>query len=507
MKVAIRVDATSQIGAGHFMRCLTIADSLKLFSTQIFFISRNLPEYLQVMLIEKGHDFVIFNNRDGCAKHDELQHSGWLAVSQEQDALDTNLSLNGIAWDWLIVDHYALDFRWESKVSQVAKKILVIDDLADRKHRCDILLDQNLYSNMEARYADKVPNYCKLLLGPRYAMLRDEFINMRQYARPRIGMVKNILVFFGSVDSDNNTLSAMNALINVGCKKLHVDIVIGIQNSSQAQIKEICAKNNFILHIQSKKMAELIIKADLAIGAGGISTYERLYLRLPAMLKVITLNQLEPLLHMSKLGFFDLFSSQQELESKLRKKLNQENASPPDCVGDCNKNIVELMIEDFMKLLVPRPWDLKRTFKWLQNQKLRSDFFVSEAPQRKTHFAYWRETLNDQSQKVYSILYSGKHVGNCGLKKINAKDRTSEIWIYLADVTARRKGVAKCAVLNLLSIAKNNLNCTEVNLHVARNNLAAIKLYKNTGFYQAQEPLTGRWSHRDAEFILMKCAL
>ena len=79
-----------------------------------------------------------------------------------------------------MVDHYALDVRWESAMRTQARHIMVIDDIADRQHDCDVLLDQNFYENMQTRYTGKVPPYCRLLLGPRYALLRDEFRELHE---------------------------------------------------------------------------------------------------------------------------------------------------------------------------------------------------------------------------------------------------------------------------------------------------------------------------------------
>lgn len=177
------------------------------------------------------------------------------------------------SWDWLVVDHYALDARWESALRASTKQIMVIDDIADRQHDCDVLLDQNFYADMQKRYTGKVSAHCQLLLGPRYALLRDEFRKLREQVKPRNGTVKKILVFFGGVDADNYTGRAIEALAEIGIEGLYVDVVIGAQHSCREQIKSVCAQHGFICHVQTDKMAELMAAADLAIGAGGSATY------------------------------------------------------------------------------------------------------------------------------------------------------------------------------------------------------------------------------------------
>ena len=292
MKIAVRVDASDQIGTGHFMRCLTLANTLKQRGAQIRFICRYLPEHLRSMLAAKGHQLVLFENAQSEQALDELAHARWLGVSQAQDAADSIQALSDETWDWVIVDHYALDHRWESLLRQIARKILVIDDIADRQHDCDILLDQNLYADMQNRYSGKVPLHCQLLLGPRYAVLRDEFRLLHEQIKFRSGVVKRVLIFFGGVDADNYTGRAVGALSEIDIPDLYVDVVIGAQHPCREQIEAACAQHGFICHVQTDRMAELMASADLAIGAGGSASWERCCLGLPALLVALADNQI-----------------------------------------------------------------------------------------------------------------------------------------------------------------------------------------------------------------------
>ncbi len=291
MKVFFRVDASTLMGTGHFMRCLTLADTLKKPGVRIRFVSRYLPEHLRAMLAARGHEFALLDSVQNDLAFDELAHAPWLGVSQVQDATDSIQALSDELWDWLIVDHYALDLRWESMLRQTAKNILVIDDIADRQHDCDLLLDQNLYADMDARYIGKVPVHCQLLLGPRYALLRDEFRQMHEQVKPRSGPVKRILVFFGGVDADNYTGRAIEALSEIDIPGLYVDVVIGAQHPYREQIKVACAQHGFICHVETNNMAELMAAADLAIGAGGSATLERCTMGLPSIILVLAENQ------------------------------------------------------------------------------------------------------------------------------------------------------------------------------------------------------------------------
>ena len=174
MRVSFRVDASPQIGIGHYMRCLTLADELKKRGSHICFVTRHLPDHLREMLVKMEHELALLPTSQRC-ETDELSHSHWLGTSQASDAEGTLQALGDGTWDWLVVDHYGLDARWELTLRTRVTRILVIDDLADREHDCELLLDQNFYEAMDTRYCGKVPKHCALLLGPRYALLSDEY--------------------------------------------------------------------------------------------------------------------------------------------------------------------------------------------------------------------------------------------------------------------------------------------------------------------------------------------
>ena len=287
--IAFRTDANSEIGTGHFMRCLTLADELKKHDAETCFVARELPAYLIQMLQERGIDLYELPDVD-TENTDELPHAQWLKGSQHQDAMQTIEALGAANLNWLVVDHYAIDHRWETKLRKLANRILVIDDLADRQHDCDLLLDQNFYQEMDTRYVGKVPQNCKLLLGPTCALLREEFREARKSVRPRIGEIKNVLVFFGGVDIENLTTMALKALIvlNLG---LQVNVVIGRGHPHIQEIEVLCKQYNFSCHIQTKHIAVLMARADLAIGAGGSSNWERCCLGLPSIVIATAKNQ------------------------------------------------------------------------------------------------------------------------------------------------------------------------------------------------------------------------
>jgi len=284
MKIAIRVDASSLIGTGHFMRCLTLAGNLKQCGAQVRFVCRFLPDHLRDMLRDQGYECIILNRESIDEKIDELTHSHWLGVSQQTDARETIQVLSDQIWDWIIVDHYALDVRWEIALRSLTRHIMTIDDLADRLHDCDVLLDDNLLPNIETRYLDKVPKHCRLLLGPAYVYLREEFLRLRLAAAFRVGAVHSVLIAFGGIDGDNYTSWAIEALGNMGISDLQIDVVVGAQNPWREKIQTDCDLYGLKCHVQPNDMANLMRLADLAIGAAGYTSYEFAAMKLPAIL-------------------------------------------------------------------------------------------------------------------------------------------------------------------------------------------------------------------------------
>lgn len=293
MKVVFRVDSSLQIGSGHLMRCLTLAERLKKENdADVYLVMRDLSGNLIDLVKQKN--FPIFKLPQVEPGEALAGYAKWLIVTQEQDAAETIASMKTIGTpDVLVIDSYAIDIKWESILRPHVQKIMVIDDLANRKHDCDILLDQNEYLNKDKRYEGLVPQNCKLLLGARYAILREEFYKAREKMRLREGKIKNILVFFGGSDPSNETIKALEAIVSLQRNDITVNVIVGKSNPNQKEIEKFCDDNNMYYFCQIDNMAEFMNQADLAIGAGGTVTWERCFLGLPALVIAIAENQVE----------------------------------------------------------------------------------------------------------------------------------------------------------------------------------------------------------------------
>lgn len=294
MKVAFRVDASSEIGIGHVMRCLTLADALRKHGATIRFVSRVMPAQMVQMMQERNHEFRLLPKRVNERGTPEFAHSHWLDVTQPVDAGDTMEVLGDHVWDWVVVDHYAIGAAWEAALRMNNLRILAIDDLADRAHDCDVILDQNYYENAENRYDSLVPDNCVKALGPSYALLREEFYETAKVTTERDGLIRKILVGFGGSDPTNETAKVLQALNGPDFYKFQIDVIIGSVNENKNSLFDRYAENSRIhFHENATNVASLMSQADLSIGAGGAMNWERGFLGLPSVVIVVADNQAE----------------------------------------------------------------------------------------------------------------------------------------------------------------------------------------------------------------------
>lgn len=300
MKFMFRVDASIQMGAGHVMRCLTLADQLKEKGHVCTFICRAHTGHLNKLIISKGHGLYSFEfDKTSQFSMDNLnwnKHAHWLGVSLHSDSQQTKIILKSELPDWLVVDHYALDSSWEKEVKPFAQKLMVIDDLADRKHESDLLLDQTF--GREGRdYLGLVPKKCEVLAGSYHSLLRQEFAALRPTSLRRRGINQvpcNILISMGSMDKDNYTSIILKALQVCSLpNNAAIKVVLDSNAPWVSDVMKIAADMPWSTEvvIDSKSMAELMSNADLAIGAAGSTSWERCCLGLPTIQMVTADNQ------------------------------------------------------------------------------------------------------------------------------------------------------------------------------------------------------------------------
>ena len=299
MNLVLRADASLQMGTGHVMRCLTLADALTAQGACCEFICREHEGHLIEAIRHKGYRVHVLHLAAEAGGQDNIApqpaHAAWLGSSQEQDAAACAHILAKVKPDWLIVDHYALDARWERALAPHYRKLMVIDDLADRPHACDLLLDQT-FGRSASDYRARVSADCELLCGSAYALLRPEFAALRPYslqrrARPAL---RELLITMGGVDKDNATGQVLQALrtcpLPADCR---ITVVMGASAPWMEQVRTQARGMPWPTRVLVgvSDMAQLMADSDLAIGAAGATSWERCCLGLPTVMLVLAENQ------------------------------------------------------------------------------------------------------------------------------------------------------------------------------------------------------------------------
>ena len=272
MRSVFRADASAEIGGGHAMRCLTLARSLEALGWRCGFAVND----------EAGETVPALRHSDTLV----------LAAGENEPATLRRRWPEGV--DWLIVDHYGRDAAWEAQCRGWAKAILALDDLADRAHDCDVLLDQTFGRRAED-YSGLTPAESRGPAGREFALLRPGFAAARRESLQRrtgAGGLRRLLVGLGATDPETHSRQVLAGISRSGLP-LAVDVVLGAGARHLDDIRKLCATmpQDTTLHVDASDMPGLMARADLAIGAAGTTKWERCCLGLPSILVVIAENQ------------------------------------------------------------------------------------------------------------------------------------------------------------------------------------------------------------------------
>jgi UDP-2,4-diacetamido-2,4,6-trideoxy-beta-L-altropyranose hydrolase len=454
MKVIFRVDASTQMGIGHLMRCLTLAEALRKHGVQIGFICREHPGNLIGLLQQKAMPVTVLPVATISNTTIGEDYAVWLGATQAEDAEQTIAALDGEKPDWLVVDHYGLDVEWEQRLRTHVSKLMVIDDLANRHHDCELLLDQNYSAEGEQRYAGLVAESCKLLIGPRYALLRPEYAAFRQTLPARDGKVRRVLVFFGGSDPQNMTGMALESLSHPNLSHLEVNIVVGANNPYRKSIEQQISNRPFTTLYESRPhLADLMAQADLALGAGGATTWERMCLGLPSVVISIAENQLpasEALAKENLIHYVGHFSGikvehltqtlkQKIQDTKRNVELSTQNQIQVD--GHGALRLVEVLCPSVTNDIRLRPAceeDIILYYNWANNPDVRKNM-VNTAPISWIAYQAWFSgKLHDANSRLFVLEVSGLPVGQIQFDKEGDEARIN----YSLDVLIRGRGWA-----------------------------------------------------------------
>ena len=325
------------------MRCLTLATCLRESGHTCYFICQELPGNLVDFIFAQG--FQCFTLKNPFSKSRLLTSHATLKEFQEVDAEITVKIISKEARypAFLVVDNYLFDRCWETICQHKVKSILVIDDLANRPHNCDLLLDQNYYIDAESRYRGLTHERCQHLIGPRFMLLRDEFLTKAERSKKKEG----IFVSFGGTDSHDMTFLIVKDLLK-SLPKIRIRAVIGAHYSGK--VRDLCRDNyNLEVYQSVSSIAEIMRLCELSIGAGGVTIFEKQFLGLPSIAYSISDNQRQALEDLDKgsfikyLGHYDSFDGDR-LTSVTRKILRGEIEMKELDIQDGKKKVASRLI-------------------------------------------------------------------------------------------------------------------------------------------------------------------
>lgn len=502
MRVAIRVDASLAAGLGHVMRCLTLARELREHGATVSFISREHPGNLCSLIEERGFSVSRLPVPTADMVFDDAPvHAAWLGASWHEDARQTLAVLDTAAEksDWLVVDHYAIDHRWETAVASSVTRMMVIDDLADRQHACALLLDQNLVAEFDTRYLGKVPATCTLLLGPKYALLQRDYAELHDAGVTPGGPIRRIFVFFGGADERNLTGRCLFAFLALGKSEIEVDVVISVDSPHASAIRrQVQGHGNIHLHSNLHSLAPLMRQADLAIGASGTTSWERLCLGLPALVVTLADNQRPIAEELNRrrlirwLGHQDDVTeanfSQALRELFAQASLKNEFASGMQIIdGKGVHRVRAAMVATFFSSLLARKVKLadeSLLLEWANDPTARANAFAGLQITPQAHQQWFRSRVHNDDCHLYIV----ENEASEALGQVRF-ERSEETWVVDYSLATVFRG---CGMGRPLLDAALLRFCTDENAPfvigvVKVDNLASRRVFESLGFSAGSE--------------------
>jgi UDP-2,4-diacetamido-2,4,6-trideoxy-beta-L-altropyranose hydrolase len=525
MNIAFRVDASMQIGSGHVMRCITLAEALRDRGANCSFISRDFTGNLFDRIRQSGFNVFSLPADDRAdinhlpPEQTALAHGDWLGVNYVTDSAQTIALLGGYRCNWLIVDHYALDRQWEAKLRPYCERIMVIDDLADRLHDCDLLLDQNLIVNQDRRYDDLVPTNCGRLLGPAYALLQSSYGVLHKCTPPRLGSVQRILVSFGGSDRQNVTGRVLNAFLVLDRLDIALDVVVNPGSPFLAELREkVAMYENVALHEGLPSLSELMVRADLAIGAGGATSWERICLGLPTMVVTLAENQKPIAEELDRQGLVRWLGDESFVADPTIAEELSNLISDRSWRQHCSSRCLALLdgkgtarVADILLLKPTTPFTVRPALpddeslllKWLNDPVVRKNSFDTKTIDADTHRnRFFKKLRSPDSTQIFILqTESGLPIGQVRFER---RDDAWEISYSLAAM-ARGRGLSapflQAAICEFRRARKNSL----VFGRVKHSNYESQRVFQRLGFQISEaEGRSGEVSSQDDGLVKRK---
>ena len=484
--VAFRVDASVEIGTGHAMRCLTLAGALARRGLDCHFLCRDLPGHFAGAIAAAGQACHLLPAPGaGGGTDGTTAHSAWLGVTQATDAAECAPILSRLSPAWVIVDHYALDRRWEEVAVPPGAGLMVLDDLADRPHCADLLLDQNL-GRRAADYDALLPAACRRLIGPGFALLRSEFAAHRaeSLGRRRDGRIARILVALGGVDRENVTTRVLDALAAGGLPgEVSVTVVLGAAAPWKTAVAERCANLPFPaeLRVAVADMAGVMAGADLAIGAGGSSSWERCCLGLPTLLVVLADNQREAAAALAAAGAARIVDPALPIAVPAPCDLAAMAARSAEIVDGLGTDRVAAIVAlGNFQVRNAAPNDAEFIYACRYHGVDPSVYLNRDVPDLEAHVRWIASAISNPERRLLIISFQGEDIGHVRLDRHPADPKAMIVSICLNPRQRKRGRSAPVLLRALLEASFDGVERFEAVVHL--DNPASHRLFESLGF-------------------------
>ena len=501
MRIAFRCDASLQIGTGHVMRCAALAAALAARGHGCTFLCRDLPGNLIARLSDLGFATVALPAPQGPppAATEAAPHAHWAGVSWQTDAAQTVAHLPADT-DWLVLDHYAFDRFWEQAARPPGAKLLVLDDLADRPHDCDLLVDPNL-GRTSADYDTLIPPLAERLIGPNHALLRPEFAATRKAslaARESRGYpLKHLLIFMGGADLPGATGRILGHLHEIlvkdpsGISKLTV--LMGPTAPATKTVRQVARNMPLPCTVLSdvSDMAARMIDADVAIGAIGGAAWERCAMGLPTLAVILAQNQHEGAMALGTagaarvLGAYDDPALAENLATALRELSHSatlrtmSNAAAAITDGKGLARIVAALQAPFH--VRPATLDDAPSV-WHWRETLPPTAMTGGAnPPLDQHLTWFAQALQSPDRRLF-MAGGDTPFGHARLDF--EPDRKSATVSILLAPDARGKGLG-LRLLGQLDTCARHAGITTLDAHIHPDNAASLALFRAAGYHAA----------------------
>lgn len=500
MRIAFRADASPELGTGHVLRCLNLAKALNDKGAECIFVCRELPIYLREKILSNGIRVESLIRAEGAEQVPSLPLSrkaidSGIDIPWSADAEDTIRIISLMPVDWLVVDHYALDHRWEARLRKWVRRIMVIDDLADRMHECDLLLDQNLVKDAHDRYTPLVPSSCAILIGPHYALLQSVYAQKRQNATLKSEPVRRILVSFGGSDQQNLNFKTVDAFLSLQRTDIKLDVVLGSNPEQEDLLRaRVGSYENITIHGFLPDLSSLMIDSDLSVGAGGTTSWERCCLGLPSIVITLAENQVALARELHRRGAIrwlgmDNSVTQDSLASAIKHALEGSSLSVWSAIckslvdGTGAKRVASALFLDSnssIRTRVATPEDEELILRWANDPIVRKNGFSEQAISDSDHHIWYTRQVAANPHKRFFIVQTEDDL-DIGQVRFEQVESGWEVH-YSLSVIARGLGLSRKVLRVSIDALFREIGAVPLIGKVKKSNLASIRVFEGLGF-------------------------